>query len=175
MNRFRTLLFGLACFAVTACGPLAQLASIASTPPVAHADSTKLDEQVGITVTLAYTAASKAAALAIRTGLVTNVATIRRIGELDRQAYAAVQGVRQAYLAVNAASYTAALAKANAAVNALLSAAVGGTAQARTQGQLVALEQLRATQRMQAIPDPTTRLQAGLLLDHSGQLATRLF
>jgi hypothetical protein len=85
--------------------------------PASVSDRTKLDEQVGIAVTLAYTAAAKAAGLAIETGLIKNQDTIRRIGAADQKAYAAVMAVRSAYLTVNATEYTEALARANAALS----------------------------------------------------------
>ena len=94
-------------------------------PPSSFANSTKIDEQTGIAVTLAYTAAARAAALAINTGLIKDKPTIARIGALDRQAYAAVQAVRAAYLTANSDSYVAAIMNANSVVGALLTATKG--------------------------------------------------
>lgn len=102
------------------------LGACTPTPPLTPssvANQTKLDEQVGLTVTLAYTAAARAAALAIKTGLVKDKATIARIGELDKRAYAAVLGVRAAYQAGNATDYLSALTQARTAIAALLGAA----------------------------------------------------
>ena len=90
------------------------------TAPVELADRTSVDEQVGLTVTLAYTAASKVAALSIETGVITDRATIRKIGALDRTAFAAVEAVEAAYRTGNAESYAAALRDARKAVAALL-------------------------------------------------------
>lgn len=113
-----------AALALTGCDVSQRLATIPPAP-ITVADRTKVDEQLGLSLTLAYTAAARAAALAIETRLVRDPATIRRIGELDRRAYAAVQGVRTAYLAGNAAGYVEALKGANAAVSELLAAAKG--------------------------------------------------
>lgn len=93
--------------------------------PAAIADRTAIDEQVGLTITLAYTGASRAAALAIRTRPALSPATIRKIGSLDRTAFAAVEAVRAAYKAGNSDSYAAALTDARMAVAALLTAATG--------------------------------------------------
>jgi hypothetical protein len=127
----RNLIVILCAVALASCG----ITTGVLTPPEspgAVADRTKLDEQAGITVTLAYTAAAKAAALAIRTadaiGHPLPAATVQRIGALDAQAYAAVQAVRQAYLTANAASYAAAIAQANAVIGNLLAAASSPTA-----------------------------------------------
>lgn len=93
--------------------------------PVAVADQTKLDEQIGLSLTLAYTAAARAAALAIETGLVKDRAAIARIGDLNRRAYAAVTAVRAAYLAGNSASYLSAITQARGAIGDLLAAVKG--------------------------------------------------
>ncbi len=97
----------------------------AALQPVTYADQTKIDEQVGLTVTLAYTAAARAAALAISTGLVKDRATIARIGHLDQRAYNAVLAVRAAYEAGNSANYLSALTQAQAAIADLLAAVKG--------------------------------------------------
>jgi hypothetical protein len=106
-----------AALALSACAP-------ASLPdsPAEVADSTVLDEKAAIGAELSYTAAAKAAALAIRSGAVTSPATIKRIGELDRQAYAAVVATRAAYSAGNADSYAEAFTTAQQAVTDLLAA-----------------------------------------------------
>lgn len=113
--------------------PLFLVASCGWTPPAGNlpvpsdqADRTTLDEQTALSVELAYQAANKAATLGITSGLIRDNATIRRIGEADRQAYAAVQAVRAAYLAGNAADYLTASQQARAAVGAILSALNGG-------------------------------------------------
>jgi hypothetical protein len=113
----RKMLIGLCLAAsLSACGP-ALNSGIVPGPNVVS-DRTKVDEQAGITVTLAYVAASKLAGLAIETGLVKDKVTIQRIGLLDRQAFDAVSAVRAAYDAGNAASYADALVKANVALKA---------------------------------------------------------
>lgn len=152
--------------ALSACGVASMLTGI-PTSPSAVADRTKVDEQAGITVTLAYTAASKAAALAIRTGLVTSAATIKRIGELDTKAYAAVVAVHDAYKAANAASYGAAIAKANAVIGELVALAGGGTSSATTPGQRVAAELLAANARLPSLPQPQRFVAAQQLNDVS--------
>ena len=95
--------------------------------PVAVADQTVIDEQVGLTITLAYTAAAKAAALAIETGFVSDPATIRTIGVASDRAFAAVEAVEAAYSAGNAKTYAAALTDARLAVAGLLTIINGET------------------------------------------------
>ena len=111
-----------AVLALAACNP-GVLGPILS--PSAIADRTKIDEQAGITVTLAYTAAARAATLAIRTGMVKDRATIARIGELDTRAFRAVDAVRAAYNAGNSSAYVDALTQANAAIGELLASFKG--------------------------------------------------
>lgn len=112
------------------CAALA-LCSCATLPPVTGgpvvvADQTKLDEQVGLTVTLAYTAAAKAAGLAIEaaaaTGHPLSNAQLDRINAARAKAYALVTATRQAYLAGNSANYLVAIQQAHAAVADLLAA-----------------------------------------------------
>jgi hypothetical protein len=124
MKRF-ALMAALAAVSLSACAPVVDAVTGG---PVTVSDKSKLDEQVGLTATLAYTAAARAAALAIQTGLVKNPATIQRIGQLDARAYAAVQALRQAYLAVNGTAYLAALSQARQAVADLLAAVRGPSA-----------------------------------------------
>ncbi len=93
--------------------------------PVSFGDRTKVDEQSALAVTLAYTAAARSAALAIRVGLIKDPATIRRIGDLDRRAYAAVVSVEQAYRTANAATIAAAIGSARLSIEALLRASSG--------------------------------------------------
>lgn len=118
---------------LSSCGVVRTVESAVTGGPVTVADRTKLDEQVGISLTTAYTATSKAAGLLIETRIITDPATIKRWGELDRAAFNSVMAVRQAYLAANNASYLAAIQEANAAVKAFLAAlqsARGRTTQA---------------------------------------------
>ena len=118
----KQIMIAAAAFALAACpGPINNI----PTAPAQIADQTKIDEQVGLTVTLAYTAAARAAALAIETGVIKDNATIARIGELNSRAYAAVLAVRAAYSASNASGYASALNRARGAITALLAAAKG--------------------------------------------------
>ncbi len=112
------MLIAAAALALSAC------ATVPAVPPapVAVASQTALDEKGAIAAETAYTAAARAAALAIRAGLVSDPAMVQRIGKLDRQAYAAVQATRAAYDAGNASSYVEAFTRSNAAVRALLAA-----------------------------------------------------
>lgn len=93
--------------------------------PAAVADKETIDEQAALTLTLAYTGAARAAALAIETGLVDDPKVIARIGELDVAAFGAVKAAESAYRAGNADSYALALVEARAAVGALLSSVKG--------------------------------------------------
>lgn len=103
---------------------LASCATIPAAPPapVDLTSQTVLDEKGAIACETAYTAAARAAALAIRAGVITDPAKIRRIGEMDRAAYSAVLATRAAYDAGNASSYLSAFTRANAGVRALLAA-----------------------------------------------------
>jgi hypothetical protein len=127
MRRLATILACTAALSVASCGTLG---TVLTSGPVAVADQTKLDEQVGLSLTLAYTAAAKAAALAITladaSGHPLSAATVHTIGQLNQRAYAAVTAVRSAYLAGNSASYLSAISAARAAVNDLLAAIGGG-------------------------------------------------
>ena len=112
MKRFIAL--ALLC-ALPACGPVNTIPAA----PAAVADKTVLDEQGALAAELAY----KAARVALETGVDAGVirgATAARIAALDAKAYAALRIVRRAYEAGNAASYTAALISARAAVAELL-------------------------------------------------------
>lgn len=107
--------------------PLALLCALPACTPVntippapgTVADKTTLDEQGALAAELAY----KAARIAIETGVDAGLmrgATATKIASLDAKAYAALQIVRKAYAAGNAASYTSALITARAAVADLL-------------------------------------------------------
>lgn len=101
------------------------LSACSQTPPTSPgqvANQTVLDEKAAIGVETAYTAAARAAAMAIRGGLVTDPARIARIGQIDTQAHRAVQAVRAAYKAGNATSYRVAFDQAEAALKDLLAA-----------------------------------------------------
>lgn len=88
--------------------------------PGAVADQTTGDEKVGLVIDTLYYAANRAAALAIRTGVVTDVAKIKRIGELDNSAKAWVQTGRDAYDAGNSAGYDAALKQVDGLTKSML-------------------------------------------------------
>lgn len=104
---------------LTACSPGAF--GLPSSPAAVAPDNV-LDERLGLAVETAYTAAAKSAALAIRTRVVTDPATIRKIGELDMRAKAAVNATRAAYDARNAKSYNEAYTLANGLVKQLIAA-----------------------------------------------------
>lgn len=108
-----------AAVSLTACTPGSF--GLASSPAAVAPENT-LDERLGLAVETAYTGAAKSAALAIRTGVVTDPATIRKIGELDKKAKAAVDATRAAYDARNAKSYSEAFTLANGLVKQLLAA-----------------------------------------------------
>ncbi len=89
--------------------------------PSAIANTTTLDESAALGVELAYQAAGTAVLTANRAGLIP--ASLQpRLAAADRRAYAAVQAVRVAYDAGNAASYATALSTARCAVTDLLTA-----------------------------------------------------
>ncbi|WJY18667.1 hypothetical protein QQS45_13860 [Alteriqipengyuania flavescens] len=116
--------FFLACLLVV---PLMGCASFAASAgsPRSVAERTVLDEQAALTIALAYTGAARAAAVAIEAGLIDDPATLVKIGELDRQAFAAVELTEDAYRAGNAEDYSVALVLAKEAVQALLGATAG--------------------------------------------------
>lgn len=117
---------------LTACGTLGTITGAVTGGPVAIADQSKLDEQVGLSLTLAYTAAAKAAGLAIQVAAAAghpfSAATVQRIGQLDTRAYNAVTAVRAAYLAGNSTNYLSAISTARSAVSDILAAIGGGHA-----------------------------------------------
>lgn len=85
-------------------------------PPVTYADRSTLDEKGAIGAETTFTMAAKAATLAIRAGIVSEPATIVRIGEIRGKAYAALLKVRSAYRVGNATSYGAAFREFEAAI-----------------------------------------------------------
>ncbi len=84
--------------------------------PSAVASTTVLDEKGAIGIELAYTAAARGSIVAIRSGAITNPATIARIGQLNEKAYAAVKAARAAYRAGNATGYLTAFNEAKSAI-----------------------------------------------------------
>lgn len=121
MMNLKGMIVALAATILVACGVPGSVGTNPLPNPVELADRTKVDEQAALTVNLAYTAAAKAAALAIRTGIVSDTATIKRIGELDMKAKAAVDAVNYAYRTANADGYAVAVGRAQSAVSELLS------------------------------------------------------
>lgn len=120
----KLLLIGLGALALAACNTTgtAGLGGI-PTAPVEVANKTTLDEKGGIAAETAYYAANRLAALAIRTGVVQDKATIAKIGQTDTAVKAALQKVRNAYDAGNATSYEAALREADALTKSLIALA----------------------------------------------------
>lgn len=116
MRRMMIMLGALALSACTA-GTAPPLGIPAA--PVQVADQTRLDEQTALAVELAYTGAATAATTARRARLISDAAW-PCVQRLDRDAYAVVLGVRRAYDAGNATSYTQAAISARAAVAAFL-------------------------------------------------------
>lgn len=104
--------FCLALAAIVSLAGCATLPAVLGGTPAGYADRTVLDEQGALFANLTYTAASKGAALAIRTGIIKSPSAIKRIGYLDAKAYAAVDAVNRAYASLNAASYAVALDEA---------------------------------------------------------------
>jgi hypothetical protein len=80
--------------------------------PSSVANKTILDEKLGRTATLGYTAASKLGAALVKGGIIDKVA----FKAADQKGYDAVLAIKAAYDTGNANSYAAAVANANAAV-----------------------------------------------------------
>lgn len=108
----RLIAAGLA-LALASCAGIPSAPSGAGSPPIAGA--TKLDEQAGLAITLAYQAANRLALLVIRSGHVRG-ADAEKLKALDAEAFRWVSRVRIAYQAGNAVSYQAAIAQAYAIV-----------------------------------------------------------
>lgn len=119
-----SMILACAALALSGCGGGIPFPSLGSAP-VEAADQTKIDEQTALAFTNTYIAVSKAAQLAIRVGAPSGTmspATVRRIGELDSQFYAAAVAVERAYRGGNASNYAAALIEFNRARDALADA-----------------------------------------------------
>lgn len=109
---------------LSACaGPLAAVPAMPGSP-ADMADRTTLDERAALSVEAAYAAARATAELAADAGWV-NGDTASRLLAADERAYAAVQAVRAAYDAGNAASYSDLARQALPAIAGLLDAAKG--------------------------------------------------
>lgn len=115
--RFRIVLALCAGLALCACN----LPGGVPPAPASVADQTKVDEQAALSVELAYQSAVLAVRTANRAGLL-SPADRARAAELDTRAYAAVQAVRAAYEAGNAASYRSAVESARSAIAGLVNA-----------------------------------------------------
>lgn len=109
---------------MVACAPLAACDFGTIQSPGSVANRTVLDEQIAVSVELAYKAARVAVETGVDAGLIKG-ATAAKVALADNRAFAAVQFVRTAYRAGNAASYSAAATEAQKAVGALLSAIKG--------------------------------------------------
>lgn len=115
------------CMALALCG--CGVTQALTSGPGTVANQTKLDEQLGLSITLAYTASAKAAKLAIEVADALHKpfspATLQHIEDLRAKAYALVTATRAAYEAGNSASYLAAAKQAKAAIADFLAAVKG--------------------------------------------------
>ncbi|OHC96388.1 MAG: hypothetical protein A2792_00095 [Sphingomonadales bacterium RIFCSPHIGHO2_01_FULL_65_20] len=119
MIKFRGYLIAAAlAVCAVACTPLATNGGLPQAPEEI-ADATVLDEQVALSVELAYQATAIAAKAAADSGTLKGERAAQ-IATLDRRAFAAVQAVRKAYDAGNARSYGEAVAIARVEIAALL-------------------------------------------------------
>lgn len=91
--------------------------AVGAPAPVTYAGKTTLDEKGAIGAETTFTLAAKGATLAIKTGLVSDPATIGRIGDVRAKAYAALLKVRAAYRLGNATSYSAAFREFETAIS----------------------------------------------------------
>lgn len=108
------IVLGLALL-LAGCGPMLSAIGLVPPAPVAVAQTTKLDEQVALSVELAYKGARLAVSTGIKAGLIKGPLA-GRIAAADDAAYKAVLTVRAAYDAGNAASYDIAAERARAAI-----------------------------------------------------------
>lgn len=120
MRMIAGFLIALCSLSLASCGASAGGGIANIPPPIVIADKTKLDEQVLLATTLAYTAATKAATLAIRSHVVTDRDRIRRIGVINDAAFIALQDLRRAYAIGNADSYRTASERAQELLKRLL-------------------------------------------------------
>ena len=109
----KRLLIASLALALSACALNTGLSQIPA--PATVANKTTLDEKAGLAITVAYNAANRLGLLAIRTGIAKG-ATGEKIKALDAAAFGWVQIARTAYLAGNAASFTAAEREAKALI-----------------------------------------------------------
>lgn len=109
-----------------ACGDREGLNSIPSSP-ASVADTTTMDETAAIKFELSVTAVADLATLAIKTGIVKDPATIARIHALVPKARAAVDAVRSAYNAANAAAWKTAFTEASKILADIQTLAAGDT------------------------------------------------
>lgn len=119
MRYFRGFLIA-ASLALCACtGPIAASDGGLPAAPAEIAETTALDEQVALSVELAYQAAGLAVKTAADSGILRGDAAAS-VAALDRKAYGAVRAVRKAYDTGNAASYGEAAAIARSEIASLL-------------------------------------------------------
>lgn len=121
MRLFKTPFVAAIALGLASCG----LASAALGPPdnlvpAAAADKTVLDEQVAISVELAYQAAVLTVSTATKAGLVKG-ATAEKLLAADNKAYQAVLAVRAAYDTGNARTYAEAATAAQNAIRQVVS------------------------------------------------------
>lgn len=118
MKRLMLLAAAFALTPLTAC----DFGSTAS--PASVANTTILDEQVAVSIELAYKAARTALETGVDAGLIKGeLAT--KVALADNKAFAATQAVQQAYKAGNASNYASAAIQAQAAIRDLLAAIKG--------------------------------------------------
>lgn len=120
MNIVRNAMIAAAMLTVVGCAGFGPAPSLPI--PSEVADKTAIDEQAATGFNLAYTAAARSAVLARKAGLI-SAAQWPKVKAMDNRAYAALQGVRAAYRAGNAADIAKAVEEARIAFNAFISAA----------------------------------------------------
>jgi hypothetical protein len=121
MRKFSVIsLIAAAAMSLAACTTLAtSVGPPDNLVPAAAADQTVLDEQVAISVELAYQAAVLTVSTATKAGLVKGDAAVKLL-DADRVAYQAVLAVRAAYDTGNARSYAEAALSAQSAIRGVI-------------------------------------------------------
>ena len=121
MRKFSVIsLIAAAAMSLAACAPLATAVGPPDNlVPAAAADQTVLDEQVAISVELAYQAAVLTVSTATKAGLVKGDTAVKLL-DADRVAYQAVLAVRAAYDTGNARSYAEAALSAQSAIRGVI-------------------------------------------------------
>lgn len=111
MNRFAAILGAALALVACAVPPVSNLPAA----PVVVANSTILDEKVGIAVETAYKAFRVALELGVDAGQIRGERATR-LAAIDRRAYAATLATQAAYRSTNSTSYVAASREAIAAI-----------------------------------------------------------